>query len=312
MNSRDRVAVCSRSFSRNLVLRDELQSGYRKVTFNDAGQSLSGTDLAAYLEGHDKAIIGLEQIDETVLEAVPELRVISKYGVGTDMLDLEAMARRGVRLGWTAGVNSRAVAELVIALTIALLRDLPDLSRGIERGEWRQAIGRQVSGRTVGIVGWGSIGRDLADLLVPFGCRVLATDVRDVDTECRLAGVESLALEALLSEADVVTLHVPLTEGTEGLIGEAQLGLLRPDSVLVNASRGGVVDEYALHDALVSGRLRGAAMDVFRSEPPFGSPLLGLPNFVATPHIGGSTEEAYLAMGRAAIRGLDDNVVPDC
>ena len=95
-------------------------------------------------------------------------------------------------------------------------------------------------------------------------------------------------------------------------IGEAQLGLLRPDSVLVNASRGGVVDEYALHDALVSGRLRGAAMDVFRSEPPFGSPLLGLPNFVATPHIGGSTEEAYLAMGRAAIRGLDDNVVPDC
>ncbi len=312
MNSRDRVAVCSRSFSRNLVLRDELQSGYRKVTFNDAGQSLSGTDLAAYLEGHDKAIIGLEQIDETVLEAVPELRVISKYGVGTDMLDLEAMARRGVRLGWTAGVNSRAVAELVIALTIALLRDLPDLSRGIERGEWRQAIGRQLSGRTVGIVGWGSIGRDLADLLVPFGCRVLATDVRDVDTECRLAGVESLALEALLSEADVVTLHVPLTEGTEGLIGEAQLGLLRPDSVLVNASRGGVVDEYALHDALVSGRLRGAAMDVFRSEPPFGSPLLGLPNFVATPHIGGSTEEAYLAMGRAAIRGLDDNVVPDC
>jgi len=312
MNSRDRVAVCSRSFSRNLVLRDELQSGYRKVTFNDAGQSLSGTDLAAYLEGHDKAIIGLEQIDETVLEAVPELRVISKYGVGTDMLDLEAMARRGVRLGWTAGVNSRAVAELVIALTIALLRDLPDLSRGIERGEWRQAIGRQLSGRTVGIVGWGSIGRDLADLLAPFGCRVLATDVRDVDTECRLTGVESLALEALLSEADVVTLHVPLTEGTEGLIGEAQLGLLRPDSVLVNASRGGVVDEYALHDALVSGRLRGAAMDVFRSEPPFGSPLLGLPNFVATPHIGGSTEEAYLAMGRAAIRGLDDNVVPDC
>jgi D-3-phosphoglycerate dehydrogenase len=312
MNSRDRVAVCSRSFSRNLVLRDELQSGYRKVTFNDTGQSLSGTDLAAYLEGHDKAIIGLEQIDETVLDAVPELRVISKYGVGTDMLDLEAMARRGVRLGWTAGVNSRAVAELVIALTIALLRDLPDLSRGIERGEWRQAIGRQLSGRTVGIVGWGSIGRDLADLLAPFGCRVLATDVRDVDTECRLTGVESLALEALLSEADVVTLHVPLTEGTEGLIGEAQLGLLRPDSVLVNASRGGVVDEYALHDALVSGRLRGAAMDVFRSEPPFGSPLLGLPNFVATPHIGGSTEEAYLAMGRAAIRGLDDNVVPDC
>jgi len=310
MNSRDRVAVCSRSFSRNLVLRDELQSGYQKVTFNDAGQSLSGTDLAAYLEGHDKAIIGLERIDEMLLDAVPELRVISKYGVGTDMLNLEAMARRGVRLGWTAGVNSRAVAELVISLSIALLRDLPDLSRAIERGEWRQATGRELSGRTVGIVGWGSIGRDLTGLLAAFGCRVLTTDVRDVDAECRLAGVESLALEALLCEADVVTLHVPLTEETEGLIGEAQLGLLGPDSVLVNASRGGVVDEHALHDALVSGRLRAAAMDVFRSEPPFGSPLLGLSNFMATPHIGGSTEEAYLAMGRAAIRGLDDNVVP--
>ncbi len=307
-----RVAVCSRSFSRHPILREELDSSYRQVTFNDEGRSLGGSDLAAYLQGHDKAIIGLEQIDEMILDAVPELSVVSKYGVGTDMLDLGAMARRGVRLGWTAGVNSRAVAELVIAMAIAVLRDIPELSREVERGEWRQATGRQLSGRTVGIIGWGSIGQDIASLLQAFGCRILATDVRDIDSECRAVGVESLDMEDLLREADVVTLHVPLTAATEGLIDETRLELLGRDSVLVNASRGGVVDEDALYDALVSGRLRAAAMDVFHLEPPIESPLIGLPNFLATPHIGGSTEEAYLEMGRAAIRGLDENAVPDC
>lgn len=311
MNRRHRIAVCSRSFSRNPVLRQELTDRYEDVAFNDDGLKLDREVLVEFLAGRHKAIIGLERIDGDLLERLPDLEVVSKYGVGTDMLDLSEMRRRGVRLGWSGGVNSRAVAELVVATTIALLRDLPALSRGVLAGEWNQTMGRQLSGRTVGIIGWGSVGRDLASLLRGFGCRILATDLRDVADDCRAVGAEPSGLDDLLANSDVVTLHIPLTIETSALIDAARLSLMRPDAVLVNAARGGLVDEEALWEALSSGRLAAAACDVFAIEPPTGSPLLDLPNFLATPHIGGSTEEAYLAMGRAAIAGLDENSLPD-
>jgi len=310
VNRDERVAVCSRSFSRNEMLRRELADRYARVTFNDDGLSLSGDGLVEFLGGHHKAIIGLEEIDGAVLDRLPDLRVVSKYGVGTDMLDLPAMACRGVRLGWTGGVNSRAVAELVVATSISLLRGLPESSRDVTEGGWHQRVGRQLSGRTVGIVGWGHIGRDLAHLLKAFGCLVLATDVRDVAEDCAVAGVEAVGLDDLLERADVVSLHVPLVPSTEGMLDERRLSAMREGSILVNAARGGLVDEEALFRALTDGKLAGAALDVFSVEPPVESPLLGLTNVLATPHIGGSTEEAYLAMGRAAIAGLDDHDLP--
>lgn len=305
-----RVAVASRSFSRHPVLRDELLARWPDALFNDSGATLKGETLVDFLRGTQAAVVGLERIDDALLDRVPDLRIVAKYGVGIDNIDLEAFARRGIRLGWTPGVNRRSVAELVIAFAITLLRGVSQANLALRAGAWRQFPGRQLSGRTVGIVGCGHVGRDVATLLRGFGCRLLAHDIRDVSAFCHANHIEIVGLKDLLARADVVTLHVPLDASTRGMIGAAQLALMKPDAILINAARGGIVDESALRAALESSRLAGAAFDVFATEPPDDPALLGLPNFLSTPHIGGSAAEAILAMGRAAIAGLADNKVP--
>ncbi len=310
MNRTDRVAVCSRSFSRNPALRAELLSRYECVTFNDAGRQLDGDSLIDFLRGHDKAITALERIDDYVLSRLPELKAIGKYGVGLDMVDVKAMRRHGKRLGWISGVNRRSVAELTLAFAIVMLRHVPASSQEVRAGTWRQHEGGLLSGRTIGIIGCGHIGKDLVRLLQPLGCPVLANDICNYRDFYAEFGVESVSLDVLLARADVVTLHVPLDDSTRGLLNAQRLALLKRSAVLINAARGGLVDEQALKLALLEKRLAGAAFDVFAEEPPSDMELLSLPNFLATPHIGGSAAEAILAMGKAAIQGLDENEIP--
>lgn len=301
-----RVAVVARSFSRNPQLRLELAARYPNVTFSESAKLLDGAALVRFLRGHDRAIVGLERIDERVLAELPELEVISKYGVGLDGLDLPALERHGVKLAWTGGVNRRSVAELTLAFAIALLHRVPETSVALRGGEFQKRVGRQLTGRVVGIVGCGFVGKDLVSLLAPFGCRVLAHDIRDYAEFYAAHGVEAVSLDRLLSEADVVTLHVPLDDSTRGMIGAPQMARMQKGACLINAARGGLVDEAALMDALSSGHLDGAACDVFQREPDANPDLLALPAFLGTPHIGGSTAEAQLAMGRAAIAGLEE------
>lgn len=305
------VAVASRSFSRHPVLRAELLGRYANVTFNESGRSLAGAELVAFLKGNVKAITALERLDDQMFAAVPELRVVGKYGVGLDMIDLNAMARHGIRLGWSGGVNKRSVSELVLAMAIALLRHIPRASIEVRDGGWRQIMGRQLSDRIVGIVGCGHVGKDLAVLLRSFGCRVLAHDILDFPDFYAANGVEKRDLDPLLAESEVVTLHLPLDASTETILDRRRLGLMREDAILINCARGGLVDEDALKEMLVSGKLAGAGFDVFMGEPPQDLELLRLPNMLATPHIGGSAEEAVVNMGRAAIAGLDDNRLPE-
>lgn len=299
-----RVAVLSRSFSAHPVLRAELLARCPDVTFNDTGRTLAGDELGRFLHGHDAAIVALERIDDALLAAAPGLRLIGKYGVGLDNVDLMACERRGVQVGWTGGVNRRSVSELVIALAIAALRHVVRSNREILNGGFRQIQGRQLGGRTVGIVGCGHVGRDVVRLLAPFGCRVLVNDLRYDAAFCADTGAEPTPLETLLAQADVVSLHLPLTPATKLLLDTSRLALMRPDAVLINTARGGIVDEAALATALREGRLAAAAFDVFSPEPPVDRQLIELPNFIATGHIGGSSAEAVLAMGRAAIEGL--------
>ncbi len=305
-----RVAVASRSFSKHPVLRAELLERFPGATFNDAGTSLAGRELIAFLKGHDAAVTALERLDDALFAALPDLRVIGKYGVGLDMIDLDAMRRRGVRLGWTGGVNRRSVSELVICMAIALLRLVPKGNLEVRAGGWRQLQGRYLSGRTVGIVGCGHIGQDLAPLLKAFDCRVLAHDIRDFAEFHAANGIEAVGLDELLTRSDIVTLHLPLDPSTTNILSAERLARLRPDAILINCARGGLVDEAALKAMLMDGRLAGAGLDVFNGEPPDDRELLNLPNLLATPHIGGSAEEAVLAMGRAAIAGLTEAVVP--
>ena len=310
MNHTDKVAVCSRSFSKNPVLRAELLARYEHVTFNDAGGSLEGDGLVAFLRNHDKAITALERLGNTILEQLPELKVIGKYGVGLDMIDMAAMRRHGKRLGWTGGVNRRSVSEMVISFAVAILRHFPSAQREVLSGTWRQHVGGLLSGRTVGIIGCGFIGKDLVELLQPWGCTILANDILDFPDFFARYGVTPVGLEELLQRSDVVTLHVPLDESTRNMISADRLLLMKPSAILINAARGGLVDEAALKAMLIEKRLAAAAFDVFAVEPPQDVELIALPNFLVTPHIGGSAEEAILAMGRAAIDGLDVNDVP--
>jgi phosphoglycerate dehydrogenase-like enzyme len=310
MNKIDSVAVCSRSFSRNTILRKELLSRYANVTFNDAGLNLEGATLVEFLSGATKAITALEIITEEVLSQLPDLKVIGKYGVGTDMIDMQAMKRHGKYLGWTGGVNKRSVSEMVVSLIISMLRHFPVAQREVVDGNWRQHVGGLLSGRTLGIVGCGFIGKDLIRLLHSWGCSFLAHDIIEFDDFYKQYNVESVTLKDLLKRSDIVSLHLPLDQSTKSIMDVNHLRLMKPSAILINVARGGLVDETEVKHMLIENRLAAAAFDVFSTEPPEDNELLLLDNFFVTPHLGGSTEEAILAMGRAAIDGLDKNKIP--
>jgi D-3-phosphoglycerate dehydrogenase len=307
MDSNIKVAVCSRSFSKNTVLRYELLKRYKHVVFNDKGVKLDGDSLVKFLSGHDKAITALEKIDNTVLSKLPKLKVISKYGVGIDMIDMSAMQKHGVRLGWTGGVNRRSVSELVISFAIALLRHVPAAHREVLSGTWRQHIGGHLSGKTVGIIGCGFIGKDLVKLLKPFGCSILVNDIESYNEFYKEHDIKSVKKDELLINSDIVTLHTPLDDSTKNMLTAERLALMKPNAILINAARGGLVDEIALREMLINKKIAAAAFDVFTVEPPKDRKLLELSNFIVTPHIGGSAKESILAMGKSAIDGLENN-----
>jgi len=310
MASNTPVAVTSRSFSRHPILRAELLERYSDVRFNDDGLTLSGQALIDFCQGRKKLITALETVDEQFLSALPELEVIGKYGVGTDMIDKHAMVKHGVELGWTGGVNKRSVTELAIAYMISLLRHVPLTNNEIRDGIWKNRKGRYLSTRTVGVIGCGHIGKDLIGILKAFGSDVLVNDILDFPDFYREHEVQPVSLEELLQCSDIVTLHIPLDDSTRNILSAERLSLMKPDAILINTARGGLVDEAALKSALQEGRLAAAGLDVFTSEPPDDQTLLNLPNFLCTPHIGGSAEEAILAMGRSAIDGLDNHSLP--
>ena len=307
MNS---VVVVSRSFSKHPILRREVLKRYPNAKFNDEGLSLSGDSLVGFLEGYEKAITALEKIDESILEKLPDLKVVGKYGVGLDMIDLHAMKKYGVNLGWTGGVNKRSVSELVVSFSIALLHRTVFANTEVREGEWYQVKGRQLSDCTVGIIGCGHVGKDLVELLKPFHCKILAHDILDFKDFYKNNKVTSVSLEELLRKSEVVTLHLPLNTSTRNILDGSKLNLLKRDAVLINLARGGLIDELALKDLLVNKKIAGVALDVFEVEPPVDSSFSTMDNVLITPHIGGSTEEAILAMGMAAIEGLENSKDP--
>ena len=300
------LVVASRSFSKHPILRAEVLKRYPEAKFNDDGLSLSGNSLVQFLKGYEKAITALEKIDESLLSQLPELKVIGKYGVGLDMIDLNAMKRHEVKLGWTGGVNKRSVSELVISFAVALLHRTVFANAEVRNGEWYQVKGRQLSGCTVGIVGCGYVGKDLVELLKPFNCEILAHDILEFKDFYEKHGVSAVGLDDLIERSDVVTLHLPLDNSTKNIINRDRLNLLKKDAILINLARGGLIDEGNLKIILKEKRIAGAALDVFEVEPPIDSSFAELENVLITPHIGGSTEEAILAMGMAAIEGLDN------
>ena len=300
------VAIASRSFSKHPILRSKVLERYPNAKFNDKGLSLSGDSLVEFLSGHEKAITALEVIDDSILSKLPDLKVIGKYGVGLDMIDLHAMKDRGVKLGWTGGVNKRSVSELAISFSVYLLHRVAFANAEVRNGEWYQVKGRQLSECTFGIVGCGHVGKDLVKLLKPFGCNILAHDIIDFKEFYQENNITSVGLDELLQKSDVVTLHLPKNDSTNNILNKDRLQMLKKDAILINLARGGLLDETALKEMLSKKSIAGAALDVFSVEPPVDTDFAHLDNVLITPHIGGSTEEAILAMGLAAIDGLEN------
>ena len=307
----DRVAVCIPHFNRVPELRAELLAVYPDADFNDDMHDLAGDELISFLRGHDKALTSTEIMDGAVFKAVPELNLISKLGVGLDSLDLDAMIRHDVLLGWTPGVNKRSVSELTLSYIISALRRVSIVNSDVRSGVWRRQVGNTLSEKTVGIVGCGNIGKDLVQVLKPFGCRILVHDIRDYADFYTEHDVEAVDLPTLLAQSDVVTLHLPLTVASRHMISAPEFEMMKRSAVLVNTARGGIVDEAALKTALQSGQIAAAAFDVFVLEPCPDQELLDLPNLLATTHIGASTHEAIVDMVRATIRNLNNGHVPD-
>jgi len=297
------IAVTSRSFSANATLRRSLLQEFPGARFNDEGLRLEDDSLVTFLSGAVGAIVGIEPISGSILAQLPRLRVLSKFGVGLDSIDLDEVRQRGIQLASTSGTNASAVAELTLLLTLGTLRRIPEATSNVRSERWVSVTGRLLEGKTVGLVGVGHVGKALNGLLQPFGCSILGFDLLKTPVD----GISFVALDELLGASDVVCIHVPLTEATRGMIGIRQLGLMKNDAVLVNTSRGGVIDEPALLAALISEEIAAAGLDVLETEPPLSWELVNHPNVFATPHVAGTSQESNLAMGRAAIDGLVQN-----
>ena len=262
---------------------------------------LSAAELIGILPEYDGLVVRSEtKVTADVIRAGGRLHVIGRAGVGVDNIDLEAATLRGIAVVNAPTGNTVAAAEHAIALMLALARHVPQADASLKRGEWRRAefMGTEVRNKVLGVVGLGRVGSEVARRAAGFSMRLLGYDPFVTPDFARHLGVELVSMERLLEESDFITLHTALTETTKNLIGEEALGKVKAGVRLVNAARGGLIDETALLKALEDDRVAGAALDVFSQEPPVKSPLLTHPRVVVTPHLGGSTAEAQAEVAR--------------
>jgi len=311
MNNFVRIKVTSRSFSRHPILKEELITIFPNCVFNPDGPETGLQNLEYFLSDADGLILGLENIDRSIMEKNKNLKIIAKYGVGLDNIDLKAAEEFGIKIGWTGGVNKRSVSEQTLGFILGLNRNLFQSSNDLKSGLWNKQGGAQLTQKCIGIIGCGNIGSDLVKLLQPFDVKILINDLVEKKELIKTYQCEQVDLKKLLKESDIISLHTPLTEKTYHLVDSMFLNSMKNNAFLINTSRGKVVDQKALKNALMKKIIFGAALDVFESEPPVDLEFLGLPNLVVTPHIGGNAEEAVLGMGRSAISHLRNYFLND-
>jgi len=299
-----RLLVTPTSYGKNEPrLKTELEQLAGSVTYNPTGKPLSSPEVAALIAGVDGYIAGLDIIDRAALEKADHLKVIARYGVGVDQVDLEAAREKGIIVTNTPGANSVSVAELALGLMLALARQIPEAVQSVQQGKWPRYAGVSLEGKTVGILGLGAIGKQLVRRLAGFDCTILAYDPFADENFVEEYRIELAPMDMLIARSDFVSLHLPLLPETRGLVNDAFLARMKKGAFLINTTRGEVIDEAALLRALESGHLRGVGLDAFTVEPPETSnPLLHLPQVIATPHLGAQTDGATSNMGWFAMR----------
>lgn len=252
-------------------------------------------------------MIGLDFYTEEVFANAPDLKVVAKFGVGVDNIDLDAASRHGVKVVNAPGMNSNAVAELTVGFILSLLRTVIPLHKKMEQGLWPRYIGNELQGKTVGLVGFGAISKSVARKLAAFDTKILAYDLYPDHETAKKLGVSLVSLEEIIRESDIISLHIPPSKETYHLFDRTTLSRMKEGSYLINAARGALVDLDDLSEALMSGHLAGAALDAFEVEPlPMDSPIFKCENIILTPHTGAETQESYNRVSLSACTDICD------
>lgn len=265
---------------------------------------LKEKQLLKIIGGIDGVIIGIDEVTAKVILKADKLKVISKHGVGVDNVDVEEATNRRVVVANAPGTNDNAVADLTFGFILSLARKIPQADRSIKERKWEKIVGVGLEGKTLGIIGAGRIGKKVIKRTSGFDMKILVYDIYQKAKLAKNLNFEYVSLRRLLQESDFVSLHVPLTEKTKGMIGKKEIKLMKNSAYLINTARGGIVDEVALFYALKNKKITGAAIDTYLQEPPTTNPLLELDNIITTPHMGADTREAIRNMDLVSVENV--------
>ncbi|MEK6927747.1 MAG: phosphoglycerate dehydrogenase [Nanoarchaeota archaeon] len=304
MKLNPKIVITTSTFSKNETLMEELRKSFSNIVTKSKVGAYTPEELLAVLNDADAGIIGLEIIDESVLKHCPNLKILSKFGVGLDNINISDCEKRGIAIGWKPGTNKRSVAELALCFMLSLTRNVCKTSNQLKQGIWNKNGGTDLTGKTVGIIGAGNVGKELISLLKPFHCKILVNDIINQKDYYLKEGIIESTKEEIFKNSDFISLHVPLTNLTSNLINKKSFNLMKSSAFLINTARGQIVNNDDLLLALKDGKIAGAAIDVYLEEPPKNRELIEHPNLICTPHIAGNSKEAVLAMGFAAIDEL--------
>ncbi|NMF59273.1 phosphoglycerate dehydrogenase [Pseudanabaena yagii] len=300
------ISTSSFDLQNNQILQNLQQQGF-EIVLNPYGRKLKESELLEFLNDDVVGMIaGVEPITRNVLSSAKSLKIISRCGIGTDSVDLVAAEEMGIPVHITPTAPVIAVAELAVSLILATLRRISEADRQLREGTWKPLMGRLLASQVVGLLGYGRVGNRVGQLLKTFGAKRIAYDIAGnslfADTVC----IQSL--DEFLAMSTVVTIHIPYSKENDHLVDRDFINKMQAGSILINTSRGGIVDEEALYDALVSGHLAGAALDVFEEEP-YSGKLASLPQVILTPHMGSYAKEARTQMEEEAAQNLFDSLV---
>jgi D-3-phosphoglycerate dehydrogenase len=282
----------------------QLEEAGCEIVPNQVGRPYQAAELKQALLGIDAIVTGTDELNAEVIASADRLKTIAKHGVGLDNIDLPAARARGVVVSAAFGAVHDSVADLTLALLLAVARGIVPAHLATRAGQWKGVMGMELREKTLGIVGLGRIGKEVARRAMAFGMRIIATDPRPDLPFAAAQAIRYVELEELLATSDAVSLHAGLEQAGRPLLGAAELATMKKGALLVNTGRGHLVDELALAEALRTGRIGGAGLDVFSHEPPLGSPLLGLENVVLAPHMAGDTRDARRRMGEITVENV--------
>ena len=299
------ISICSRTFYKNLELRTELEKLFQNIKFNKSSKTLEGKSLVNFLNDSEITLVGLEKMNQKILNQLPNLKTIVKYGVGLDKIDLKYLKKNKINFFHFPGFNKRSVSELVLSFMLSISRNLIELNSLAKKNSWTQLMGNNLSEKKIGIIGCGFIGKDLINLLKPFNCKIYVNDIINIE-DCLIKNKIMLKKKKdIFLECDFISIHIPFNKKNKNLINKQYLQLMKPTASLINTSRGGIVDEEYLHKILKNKSIRSAYFDVLNVEPPKkNSKILKLKNFFISPHIGGSTKESIMKGGFLCIKKL--------